>query len=969
MRILCVAEKPAQARSIVEVLSRKNYRPRNGVNSYCRNFDFEYRINGNFVPVTFTSVLGHIKEIEFESDNRSWYSCDPFVLFTAPVKTMVPDRNAGVAKNIQNEARGATHLYIWTDCDREGECIGADIASVARQINPRIDVKRAHFSAITQQELDRAMCAPRLINMDEAAAVNARRELDLRIGAALTRFQTLQLKRLFSEVKDNLISYGPCQFPTLGFVVDQFLKVESFVPESFWFLHVEHENESGKTVFSWKRNKLFDSDACFAFFAKCMVDPKAHVVNVKSNPKDKWRPLPLTTVEMQKMASRYLKITPDRTMVIAEELYNKGFISYPRTETDIFDSSLNLKELVQKQVANGTWGPYAQKLINGEFKCPRPGKNNDKAHPPIHPVIHADGLSGEHAKLYEFICRRFLACCSENAKGHNTEVKIDIRGEEFTTSGLMIIARNYLDVYPYEKWNATTIPTYKLNDQFVPTLFEMRTGTTSAPKLLKDEDLVAIMEKNGIGTDATIAEHIKKVIEREYVCKKQDYLYPSTLGVALVEGYDAIGLDLSLSKPYLRREMELELMRICQGRVRDQDVKRRSIEIYKMVYQNSTREFKKIINAMTKYFGHGPDLSTNGSGGFPGGGGGGDGGGEGGGAIGGMSGFPGHTPLFKCPRCANGTLGPRQRKNKQWMAGCSTYPQCQSVIWIPDIVNDVKVSPTEICQQCSREFNDTVKKVDIKFKRGKAPPSVGQKYCGCLRGCDMFLNETFRINQALLSGHSMRTSSAPNAIPRSNSISTNFASTNQNNTFSSPQPYGRTFSNIPPQHPGIAPTPSSSSSSSTTAYRQNYGQNGKTTSNALFQSSSSFIEQMRELSENSDPSNGKPKCRCGLYANTLVVEKDGPDKGREYYKCSKQVRSCGFFRFVDGLPSKDTSKNLSNCFKCGEQGHWASACTNPQADYNSDFGGSSITRAKKPRQSAKRGRGSSRRGSTSKRRK
>ena len=85
-----------------------------------------------------------------------------------------------------------------------------------------------------------------------------------------------------------------------------------------------------------------------------------------------------------------------------------------------------------------------------KFSPPRNGKNNDKAHPPIHPTREGQCLEGDDLKVYEFIVRRFLACCSKNAQGQETTVKCVLAGETFSASGLMIHERNYLDVYIYE---------------------------------------------------------------------------------------------------------------------------------------------------------------------------------------------------------------------------------------------------------------------------------------------------------------------------------------------------------------------------------------------------------------------------------------------------------------------------------------------------------------------------------------
>lgn len=112
------------------------------------------------------------------------------------------------------------------------------------------------------------------------------------------------------------------------------------------------------------------------------------------------------------------------------------------------------------------------------------------------------------------ISRHFLACVSKDALGSETVVNIDIAGEKFTATGLVILERNYLDVYIYDKWNAKQIHHYTEGQQFDPDEISMQEGATTAPPLLTEADLIALMEKNGIGTDATHAEHINTIKER-----------------------------------------------------------------------------------------------------------------------------------------------------------------------------------------------------------------------------------------------------------------------------------------------------------------------------------------------------------------------------------------------------------------------------------------------------------------------
>ncbi|KAF9158345.1 DNA topoisomerase [Actinomortierella ambigua] len=595
MRILCVAEKPAMSKSIAQILANGRYDARESGDKYTRNYEFPYkRWDNTHVQVVMTAVRGHLLSIDFPQDYRQWSRVPPVTLFDAPIRKHTSPSLKQVETNLKREARYADVLMIWTDCDREGEHIGAEIAEVCRQSKNTIVVTRARFSSVTPAEIHRAMNNPVQLDMRLSDAVEARQELDLRIGASFTRFQTLSFQHMIPQLKSP-ISYGPCQFPTLGFVVDQYRRVENFIPEEFWKLELKHTKNGIEASFQWKRNHLFSPLVCLVIYESCLENTTARVTNVTSKSTSKWRPLPLTTVELQKNGSKYLSMSSDRVMAVAEALYQKGWISYPRTETDEFDPKYDLRALVEKQTNDGTWGEFAQRLTQGGgFRQPRKGKNNDQAHPPIHPVMHVSNLQGEEKKVYEFVVRRFLACCAEDARGDQTNVTVQLHTEIFSATGLIIKERNYLDVYPYDKWTGTVIPEYAVGEEFAPSVFEMKSGQTTAPTLLTESQLISLMDKNGIGTDATIAEHIKTITEREYVVRtkfeREDVFTPSTLGIALVEGYDNIGLDMSLSKPILRSQLEQNLKLICAGSKTKDAVVNEALEMYRDVFETVNRD-------------------------------------------------------------------------------------------------------------------------------------------------------------------------------------------------------------------------------------------------------------------------------------------------------------------------------------------------------------------------------------------
>lgn len=440
----------------------------------------------------------------------------------------------------------------------------------------------------------------------QANAVAARIELDLRLGAAFTRLQTLHLQNMIpqrGEDQRKVISYGSCQFPTLGFVVDRYLRVRNFIPEPFWYIRLVHEKDDINVKFSWRRGHVFDRMAVIIIYERCLLAKLARVTKMSKKPTKKWKPLPLTTVELQKMGSTFLRMSSQDVMTAAEALYTKGWISYPRTETDQFDRGMDLRRIIERQQQDNHWGAFAQSLMNGGFNQPRNGRNNDKAHPPIHPVNYVvpTQLNDKERRVYEFVVRRFLACCSEDAVGEATDVELDYGGEMFHAHGLTVLARNYLDVYPYDRWESSqNLPQYTVGETFEPTEATMHDGKTTAPGYLTEPELIALMDVNGIGTDATMAEHIQKIQDREYVMGRpkggaaaghggnggdrgggrgrgrgrggrggrggaaaqngaaaggvQEFI-PTTLGIALIEGYDNVGFETSLSKPFLRKEV------------------------------------------------------------------------------------------------------------------------------------------------------------------------------------------------------------------------------------------------------------------------------------------------------------------------------------------------------------------------------------------------------------------------------
>lgn len=905
-KVLCVAEKNDAAKGIADLLSNGRMRRKEGLSKFNKIYEFDYHLYGQNVTMIMTSVSGHLLAHDFQMQFRKWQSCNPLVLFEAEIEKYCPENFIDIKKTLERETHHCQALVIWTDCDREGENIGFEIIHVCKAVKPNLRVLRARFSEITPHAV-RTACE-NLTEPDQRVsdAVDVRQELDLRIGAAFTRFQTLRLQRIFPEVlAEQLISYGSCQFPTLGFVVERFKAIQAFVPEVFHKIKVTHDHKDGTVEFNWKRYRLFNHTACLVLYQLCMEDPMATVVEVRSKPKSKWRPQALDTVELEKLASRKLRINAKETMRIAEKLYTQGYISYPRTETNIFPKDLNLVALVEQQTVDPHWGAFAQTILERGGPTPRNGSKSDQAHPPIHPTKYTSSLQGDDRRLYEFIVRHFLACCSQDAQGQETTVEIDIAQERFVAHGLIILARNYLDVYPYDHWSDKLLPVYEQGSHFQPSTVEMVDGETSPPQLLTEADLIALMEKHGIGTDATHAEHIETIKARMYVGLTSDKRFlPGHLGMGLVEGYDSMGYEMS--KPDLRAELEADLKLICEGKKDKFQVLRQQVQKYKQVFIEAVAKAKKLDEALSQYLGERTEMAQQ------------------------EEIYPAMPePVRKCPQC-NKDMVLKTKKSGGFYLSCMGFPECRSAVWFPDSVLEAS-RDNSVCSVCQPP---PVYRLKLKFKRGSLPPAMPLEFVGCIGGCDETLKEIFGLR-------------FPRALPRASQPSGHLQASQALNrmdssqhSLSQPLVNRHTRPSKTVAQALLPPTTAGESNSVTcncgreavllTVRKQgpNQGRHFYKCSNGdcnffLWADSShstgggtptsasgppgssvgcpssvgSHMDGFGSLGSDSD---GGTPCLCGQPAVTRTVQKDGPNKGRQFHTCAKpREQQCGFFQWVD----------------------------------------------------------------------
>lgn len=453
----------------------------------------------------------------------------------------------------------ASKLILWLDYDREGEAIAFDVLEAIQASNPSIDYYRAKFSAVTPNDVTTAM--KNLVKPDRnlADAVEVRQEIDLRIGASFTRFQTISFSHLLNNTR-QILSYGPCQFPTLGFIVQRWKEIKDFNPEAFWSLKLAKTftvNKKKMNVrFNWKKERVYNEEECEEIYNRLTKAGKGKITAIDEIERFKKRPQFLNTIGMQKALSRHLNLSSEASMDIAEKLYNKGLLSYPRTETTIFTKNTNLRDLVAQQMLYNKNADYAKRVFDGElWGGPNNGTSDDKAHPPIHPVKAPDTSEDKLTKLerivYDYISQHFLACISKDAVYYETKITLSIEDEDFIARGVRISEPNFLEIYNPENFQDTVLPDLEINKEMSISSLKMEESSTKPPNLLSESSLISLMDKHGIGTDATIHEHIKKIQDRGYTQKVYNTFRPTPIGIIKINySQTPYKYCFSLTHPY-----------------------------------------------------------------------------------------------------------------------------------------------------------------------------------------------------------------------------------------------------------------------------------------------------------------------------------------------------------------------------------------------------------------------------------
>ncbi len=657
-------------------------------------------LKGNFLVA---SSYGHIRDlpekklgIDLENNFQPHYE--------------IPSKAKKTIQTLKTESKKCKEIILATDEDREGESIAFHLKEILKLKNP----KRIVFHEITKTAIEEALKNPRHINMNLVNAQQARRILDRLVGYKLSPF-------LWKKIIRGL-SAGRVQSVAVRLIVEREKEIKEFKPEEYWSIEaklrqisdIEKEftalliKKDGKVISKLEIKNKEETDKIL----KDLQKAEYKVINLEKKEVKKNPLPPFITSSLQQEAWQKFRWPAKMTMAIAQKLYEKGVITYHRTD------SLNLSEISEAAAKKFILENFGKEYWPGFSRNYRTkAKAAQEAHEAIRPsyaekkIDDLKGLDERQAKLYNLIWQRFIASQMTEAHFNSWQVDISAKNYIFRTKGQTLKFDGFLKVYPLN-FKEAELPPLKKNDKLELLKLLPAQHFTQPPARYNEASLIKVLEKEGIGRPSTYAPILETVQKRNYVLKDEKKQFqPTEIGIMvndlLVEHFPKI-VDIKFTA-----KMENDLDKIANGKENWLKTMR---EFYKPFEKNLEKKQKEVAKKdITEKTGRkcpkcGSEILIR-WGKF--------------GKFYACSNFPRckyteslEKPKLeiKCPKCKNGEITEKRTKKGKIFYGCDQFPKCDFALWD---------KPTgEKCPECGSLLVEKGKQIicsnkDCQFKKSE----------------------------------------------------------------------------------------------------------------------------------------------------------------------------------------------------------------------------------------------------------
>ena len=525
---LGLAEKPDAAKKLAGILDSKskkfNIKVTRKLNRKSTSLPDvpAYYVNSRSKPILIVPASGHI--FTLVQDGVGWQY--PVYDFRwTPNHLANRSQRPPTKPELRNEAIveamrflvGKTEDYIiMTDYDEEGEVIGGLILAQLAGEDSLQKAKRMKYSSFAKQEILDSYASSKKTTMNFGMYNRGlmRHYLDWLWGINLSRALMLSLKNTSGNYLT--LSTGRVQGPTLAFVSDRMMEINSHVPIPYFkiSLTVSMKEETPLEL----NEGLVDKESWASQIVKDTTNQIAKVTDIRKTKRSIPAPVPFNLSKLQSTASSSLGFKPSRTQRAAEALYLDGAISYPRTSSEEYPPDLDHKDILGKLGNMQGYSKIAKSIVTN-YKKPVEGKKKDPAHPCIYPTgAIPSKKTGDEAKLFHLIASRYFSTFGSPTIMENTRIEFDINSQPFHLSGRRTVKLGWR-AYASEfgKSEDREIPLVKDDDQFSVRSSSFEEYIPKPPSYYSQSSLLKRMESEEIGTKATRADIIKSLLDRKYL--------------------------------------------------------------------------------------------------------------------------------------------------------------------------------------------------------------------------------------------------------------------------------------------------------------------------------------------------------------------------------------------------------------------------------------------------------------------
>lgn len=582
---------------------------------------------------------------------------------------------------LRKEAKNADKVYLATDPDREGEAISWHLLSALKIDETK--ARRITFNEITKSAVKNSIKQARDIDLDLVDAQQARRALDRIVGYKISPL-------LWKKVKKGL-SAGRVQSVALKLICDREEEINNFIPEEYWSLDVNlsigKKNFNAKFYGKNGKKLTLNNEQEVNAVLNDIKDKSFIVTEIKNGSRNKKSPLPFTTSTMQQEASKILNFASNKTMSVAQQLYEGvdikgegtiGLVTYIRTDSyRVADEAhLDAKNYINENFGDDFFEKNQKKV--------KLNSSAQDAHEAIRPTSCyrtpdsiKTSLTNEQYKLYKLIWERFIASNMTSAKYTTQSVKIRVGEYDYTASGSILDFEGYLIVYKKneDKQKDIIIPSLEIDEELNVVEILPEQHFTQPPSHFTEALLIRTLEEIGVGRPSTYAPTIATIYSRGYVTKEQKAFYTTELGEIVNEIIknnfkDIVDVNFTAN-------LEKELDEIEDGKEEWKEVLRRFYPSFKKELDEAEEKLQKVEiedektdvicencgrNMVIKYSKYGKFLAC--------------------------PGYPecrNTKPLLEeagvnCPHC-NGKVYIKKTKKGRRFYGCENNPDCNFMTW------------------------------------------------------------------------------------------------------------------------------------------------------------------------------------------------------------------------------------------------------------------------------------------------